>query len=117
VKLGLNPDRIATWGDGAGGNLAAMLATAAVTPDLDGDVKESPGVSPAVPAVVDWFGPTDFLEMDAQFAASGITPAMGKVASDSSFESKYIGQLITKDEDADTPVGGVRSGIEGRDWG
>ena len=56
------------------------------------------GRTEAVQAVVDWFGPIDFLKMDAQFAAAGITPAMGKVASDSSFESKYVGQLITKDE-------------------
>lgn len=97
-KLGLNPDRFAAWGASAGGNLAAMLGTATTMPDLDGDVKENLGVSPAVQAVVDWFGPIDFLKMDAQFTASGITPAMGKVASDSSFESKYVGQLITKDE-------------------
>ena len=98
AKLGVNPDRFAAWGASAGGNLAAMLGTAAAATDLDGDVKENPGVSPAVQAVVDWFGPIDFLKMDAQFAAAGITPAMGKVASDSSFESKYVGQLITKDE-------------------
>ena len=75
-----------------------MLGTAAGATDLDGDVNDTPGVSSAVQAVVDWFGPIDFLKMDAQFAAAGITPAMGKVASDSSFESKYVGQLITKDE-------------------
>lgn len=46
-------------------------------------------------AVVDWFGPLSFLEMDEQFAKSGITPLMGKTSSANSAESKYIGKLLT----------------------
>ena len=60
----INPDKIGVWGPSAGGHLAALLGTS-------GDVKELEGngghaeFSSRVNAVVDWFGPTDFLKMDA----------------------------------------------------
>ena len=93
----LDADRIAVWGDSAGGNLAAMVGTTGNVTTLNGDNQENLDYSSAVQAVVDWFGPLNFLEMDAQFAASGITPAMGATSSETSPESQYIGQLITKD--------------------
>jgi acetyl esterase/lipase len=52
TRYGLRNDRIAAWGASAGGNLAALLGTAGSGGD-------------AVQAVVDFFGPTDFLKMDA----------------------------------------------------
>lgn len=63
TQYGYDPDRVASYGASAGGHLAAMLGTA-------GDVAafESGGnseVSSRVQAVVDFFGPTDFLQMDA----------------------------------------------------
>ncbi len=63
-KYGLNPDRIGVWGLSSGGHLAALLGTS-------GDVKELegkggwPDSTSKVNAVVDCFGPTDFLKMDA----------------------------------------------------
>lgn len=57
----LNPERIAAWGQSAGGHLAALLGTS-------GDVKELEGTggwdkfSSRVAAVINWNGPTDFLE-------------------------------------------------------
>lgn len=59
---GIDPDRIGVWGPSAGGHLVALLGTS-------GDVKELEGKggsaesSSRVQAVVDWFGPTDFLKM------------------------------------------------------
>ncbi|HOU16076.1 MAG TPA: alpha/beta hydrolase [Anaerolineae bacterium] len=96
-KYNLDANRIAVWGDSAGGNLAAMVGTTGNVTTLNGDNQENLDYSSAVQAVVDWFGPLNFLEMDAQFAASGITPAMGATSSETSPESQYIGQLITKD--------------------
>jgi acetyl esterase/lipase len=58
----LDPERIGVWGASAGGHLAALLGTS-------GDVKELEGTgghldqSSRVQAVVDWYGPTDFLQM------------------------------------------------------
>lgn len=97
----LDADRMAAWGGSSGGNLASMLG---VTGNLDAvgktsDESASGGSSPdsSVKAVVDWFGPTDFLTMDEQFKELNITPICGAVSSEDSFESKYMGQSIAKD--------------------
>jgi acetyl esterase/lipase len=61
-KFNLDPDRFGAWGPSAGGYLAAMLGTAGDTKQFD--VGENRNVSSRVQAVVDFFGPTDFLQMD-----------------------------------------------------
>jgi acetyl esterase/lipase len=63
-KYRLNPDKIGAWGASAGAHLAALLGTAGDVKDLEGDLG-NPGVSSRVQAVCDWFGPTDFLQMNA----------------------------------------------------
>ncbi len=96
-KYNLDADRIAAWGESAGGNLVSMLGTTGNVDTLNGDNKENLQYSSAVQAVVDWFGPLEFLKMDEQFASAGMTGVMGETSSQSSPESQYIGQLITKD--------------------
>jgi len=96
-KYNLNVEKIAVWGDSAGGNLASMVGTTASVDSLNGENTENLEYSSEVQAVVDWFGPLDFLMMDEQFEASGITPVFGKTSSETSPESQYIGQLITND--------------------
>jgi acetyl esterase/lipase len=62
-RHGYDPSRIASYGGSAGGHLAAMLG---VTGDVKGfDVGSNLELSSRVQAVVDLFGPTDFLQMDA----------------------------------------------------
>jgi acetyl esterase/lipase len=62
---GLDKDHIGVWGASAGGHLVALLGTA-------GGVKEFEGPggnrdqSSRVQAVVDWFGPSDFLTVGAK---------------------------------------------------
>ncbi len=107
----LDPDHFATWGASAGGNLAALAGTAGSLADWDDDDLGNPGVSSAVQAVLDWYGPTKFLAMDAQATAAGCAPPTGGMPSGgdstagmcmtdshdvaTSAESKVIGQQIT----------------------
>jgi acetyl esterase/lipase len=44
-------------------------------PQLEDLALGNAAYSSAVQAVVDWFGPVDFLKMDEQLAASGLAPA------------------------------------------
>jgi len=55
----VDPNRIGVWGTSAGGHLVACLGTMADVKAYEGD-GGFPGVSSAVQAVVDYFGPTDF---------------------------------------------------------
>lgn len=60
----LNPDRIGVWGSSAGGHLVALLGTSGGVKDLEGN-SGNPDQSSRVQAVCDWFGPTDFAQMEA----------------------------------------------------
>ncbi len=58
----LDANHIAAWGASAGGHLVAMLGLTAGHEALEGDLGNGEQSS-AVQAVVDWFGPTDFLTL------------------------------------------------------
>ncbi len=86
-RYGLDPFRFLAWGPSAGGHLAAMLG---VTGDVrDFDVGDNLEFSSRVQAVVDYFGPTDFLQMDAHRLPGG----MAHDAPDSP-ESQLVGGPI-----------------------
>jgi acetyl esterase/lipase len=71
AQYGLDTARFACWGESAGGYMVAMLG---VTGDqatvFDDDSLGNSGVSSAVAAVVDWYGPTDLATMDSQQTAN-----------------------------------------------
>lgn len=88
----LDPQRFAAWGPSAGGHLAALLGTT-------GDVKEfdvGPHLeqSSRLQAVVDYFGPTDFLQMDGQRLPGGMVHG----AADSP-ESELLGGPLQENQD------------------
>lgn len=88
----LDPGRFAAMGSSAGGHLAAMLGTTGDTREFDvGDYLDHPS---RVQAVVDYFGPTDFLQMDAHRLPDGMQhdPA-------DSPESQLIGGAIQQHPD------------------
>jgi acetyl esterase/lipase len=89
-QYGLDPDRFAVWGTSAGGHLAAMIGVSGSA----GPVGVS-GSAGSVQAVVDWFGPTDFLTMDQQNVDPGGCPA-GAQAHDpaDSPESRWLGAAV-----------------------
>ncbi len=70
----LDTSFIAITGFSSGGHLAALTGTSGAvgtftigeaTADIEGNVGEHLSFSSSVDAVVDWFGPTDFLTMDS----------------------------------------------------
>ncbi len=65
AKYGYNADKIGVVGDSAGGHLVAMLGTTANDPSLEG-TEGNAGVSSTVQAVVDLYGPSDFLAVPDQ---------------------------------------------------
>lgn len=79
-QYGLDPDRIAAWGASAGGHLVAMIGTTGDQKTvLDDPSLGNVGVSSAVQAVVDFYGPTDFLQMDSQFGAAPPAACNGRI--------------------------------------
>jgi acetyl esterase/lipase len=92
-EFALDPNRFAAWGDSAGGNLVAMLGTSCRVATLEGSELGSPEQSSCVQAVVDWFGPMDFLKIDAQFAG---TTCPQNHSQGNSIESDYLGTPILK---------------------
>jgi acetyl esterase/lipase len=93
----LDPQRIAAWGGSAGGYLASMLGTSAGVPELEDLSLGNPEQPCDVQAVVAWYGPTDFLKMDEQLAANGLTPPEDQLHNGAnSPESLLLGQKITE---------------------
>ena len=69
TQFRLDPNRFGAWGPSAGGHLVTMLGTAGHVAEFE--VGEHVDVSSRVQCVVDYFGPTDFLQMDAQRLPDG----------------------------------------------
>ena len=91
AKYNLDPQRFAAFGQSAGGNLAATLGTSCGVAALEGAELGNADQSTCVQAVVDWFGPTDFLQMDKQF--TGTSCPVNHDAANSP-ESQVIGAAI-----------------------
>ncbi len=90
----LDGSRIAACGGSAGGYFSAMLCLTAGVAELEDLTLGNPDTPCHVQAAVDWFGPTDFLKMDPQFAESGLGPCDHNAVD--SPESSYLGQKITE---------------------
>ena len=87
----LDPDRFAAWGSSAGGHLVALLGTSSAETDLEGSVNDLK-TSSRVQAVVDWFGPTDFLQIgnaESDLAHNAVN----------SPESRLIGGALLENKD------------------
>lgn len=90
----LDANKMAACGGSSGGNYAAMICLTANVAELEDKSLGHPEQPCHVQAAVDWFGPTDFLKMDEQLAASGLGLADHSKAH--SPESKYLGAKITE---------------------
>lgn len=95
TRFRLDPSRFVAWGPSAGGHLAALLGTAGHVRAYD--VGTHLDCSSRVQGVVDFYGPTDFLQMDAQRLPDGMihdTPV--------SPESELVGGPIQEHREATT---------------
>jgi len=91
TKYNLNPDKIGSWGASAGGNLSSLLGTTSGVNELEGASLGNSSYSSKVIASVDWFGPINFLTMDAEATALGFTITTN---SSTSPESKLMGAAV-----------------------
>jgi acetyl esterase/lipase len=89
----LDPDKIAAWGGSAGGHLSSIVGTSGNVMDLEDLSQGNADQSSRVQAVVDWFGPTDFLKMDEQLKESGVKNPQTHSIPDSP-ESELIGKNL-----------------------
>lgn len=91
ARYRLDPGRFLAFGQSAGGNLASLVGTTGNAATFDNPALGHAGVPSNVVAVIDWFGPSDFGQMDAQARQQGCPADHG--AADSP-ESTYLGAPI-----------------------
>ncbi|WP_020396212.1 alpha/beta hydrolase [Thiolinea disciformis] len=95
-QYALDSTKFAAWGASAGGHLASMTGIALAS---DANTR--------VQAVVNWFGPMDFYNMDADMIASGVTRCTGANGAADSPESALIGATVSENKakaDAASPL-------------
>jgi len=111
-KYGLDADHIGAWGCSAGGHLVALLGTTTGVKDLEGPGGNA-DQSSRVQAVVDWYGPTDFLTVGAKDTRSSLlggdaqaNPEKARKASPMTYVSKDAAPFLIMhgDEDKTVPI-------------
>ena len=96
--------RVGAWGPSAGGHLAAMLATSVDAPWLEGNVGAHTAVSSAITAAVDYYGPSDLMNMDLD-----VTDPPGSIIEHDAWTSPES-RLVGWDE-PDQGIGDIRANI------
>lgn len=66
ARFALDPNRIGVFGASAGGHIASILGTSGGVASLEGTELGNPQFSSRVKVVVDFYGPTDLLELEEQ---------------------------------------------------
>lgn len=98
----IDPENIYIWGESAGAYLANMVAETADVENLNGDVEDNSEQSSSVKALISFFAPIDWYNMDKDFEALGVSETerpMGITSQESSAESIFLGQNVAEDEE------------------
>jgi acetyl esterase/lipase len=101
-KYHIDPDRVGVWGGSAGGYLVSLLGTTAGIKDLEG-TGGNLDQSSRVQAVVDWYGPTDFVHWDPKFnkaVNSMIAQLLGGPAPENEAKARRASPLTYVSKDA-----------------
>jgi len=93
----IDPCAIGVMGHSSGGHLAAMLGTTIGIDSLEGYHLGYPNESSEVQAVIDFFGPTDFLQVDNAYPGVCESPVVYEEPG--SMVSQLVGCLVTECED------------------
>ena len=72
AKFGIDAERVGIAGSSAGGHLAALIGVTNNHPALEGNVGDYDDQSSAVHAIVDYYGPTNFLTILKQSTPHGL---------------------------------------------
>lgn len=97
TKYHIDANRIGVIGGSAGGNLSAILAMNIPNNEFYKE-KTNQTFTPFVKCAIDWFGPTDFAQMDNQAKSNGISFCDHNEGY--SAESSYLGApIMTVDSD------------------
>ena len=91
ADFGLDTDRIAAWGSSAGGYLLSMAAVTNGTAEFEGDVGGNLEHSSEIAAVIDHYGPTDFLAMAED--TNEVPGVMERFGMPTSSDSVYLGYV------------------------
>jgi acetyl esterase/lipase len=93
----VDPDRVGTIGESAGGYLSAMLGVTGDVDTFDDPALGNPGVPSAVGAAVDLYGPVNFGTMDDQLRSNPrCRPSDAVHDAPSSPESLLLGRPVTE---------------------
>ncbi|MEN6405102.1 MAG: alpha/beta hydrolase [Thermoguttaceae bacterium] len=99
-QYGLDPDRVAAWGGSAGGHLVALLATTTGKKEFegDGDLDQSSRVQ----AVIDWYGPSDFVVLGAheKSPTEPLSTLLGGLVSKNEAKARWASPLTYVGKDA-----------------
>jgi acetyl esterase/lipase len=109
-QYGLDANHFGAWGGSAGGHLVALLGTTAGVKELEGPGGND-NQSSRVQAVVDWYGPTDFLTVGAKDTRNELlggdakqNPDKAKQASPMTYVSKDAAPFLVMHGDRDNTV-------------